>query len=472
VKTLRAQFVVSHLVPLLVLIPLLGLIVLYIVETQVLLTNLVDDLSGEAAVLAEIAGQQGGVFVDRGQAEFFVRAAGAQYEHEVALFDRQGDAWLVLVENNIPFPPQPNVGELSRLETGEIQRRAIFHIDVAQEDAEVFAPVLDPQGRLLGIVRVSAQIELLYSRLTQLRSLVLGATFVALVVAVGVALILASRTAGRLDRVTNAITQVAEGNAPSKVDEPMPREFRAPFDAVGDLQTRLRESESTRRKLLANLVHELGRPLGALQAAIHALEQGADDDKVLRRELLQGMDGQVERLKPLLDNLASLHGGLSGAMQVHRRPVDLNEWLAGVTVTWRQAAESKGLSWREEIPTALPIVMLDPDRMAQVIGNLLSNAIKFTPGGGTVEVSAGQNEKEVWIAVRDSGPGIAAADLSHIFEPLYRGSRATAEPLNRFPQGMGLGLAIAHDLVSAHAGRITVESTEGKGSCFTVFLPV
>ncbi|HZQ08939.1 MAG TPA: HAMP domain-containing sensor histidine kinase [Anaerolineae bacterium] len=470
--SLRTQLILSHTLPLLVLIPVLGVLLLYIIETQVLLDNLAEDLASEASVLATIASQQRAVFLDKGTAEFFARAAGEQYDHNVALFQGDGLEWMVLVGQNAPDPPQPTKAELAALEQGKVQKRIVFSLIPSQEDAEALAPVLNAQQRLVGIVRVTEHVDRLNARLTEMRLLILGATFLALLVAIFIGALLATREAQRLNAVTAAVTQVAEGRAPPTNVQKMPREFRPTFTAVNDLQERLRESEQARKRLLANLVHELGRPLAALQAAIHALQQGAVQDTALRQELLQGMDAQVERLKPLLDNLASLHGELSGAFDLHRAPVDLNEWLPKAMITWRHAAEAKKIYWNEAIAPNLPKVNMDADRMAQVIGNLLSNAIKYTPEGGMVTLSAGQRNHEVWIAVEDNGIGIPPEEQAHIFDPLFRGSLAQSGGTNRFPQGMGLGLAIARDLVIAHGGGIEVESEVGKGSRFVVTLPV
>jgi two-component system sensor histidine kinase VicK len=104
--------------------------------------------------------------------------------------------------------------------------------------------------------------------------------------------------------------------------------------------------------------------------------------------------------------------------------------------------------------------------MAQVIGNIVSNAIQYTPEGGEIRVTAGQENSQVWIAVEDSGIGISVEEQERIFEPLYRGPRA-----RRFPQGMGLGLSIAVDIVRLHGGDIQVTSEEGRGSRFTIVLP-
>ena len=110
---------------------------------------------------------------------------------------------------------------------------------------------------------------------------------------------------------------------------------------------------------------------------------------------------------------------------------------------------------------------IDEDRMAQALGNVVDNAIKYTPPDGEVAVSAGVEGDNVYIRVRDTGVGIVPEEQERIFEPFYRGPSS-----RRFPQGMGLGLSIARDMVTAHGGHIDVESTPGQGSTFTLWLPV
>ncbi len=121
----------------------------------------------------------------------------------------------------------------------------------------------------------------------------------------------------------------------------------------------------------------------------------------------------------------------------------------------------KDLSWQSNIPENLPVMAVDPDRLAQAIGNLVNNAIKFTPQGGTIAVDAGLQANEVWIRVQDTGPGIPVEDQSYLFTPLFRGQSET-----RFPQGMGLGLSIARDLVVAHQGRLEFRECSWGGQLF------
>jgi signal transduction histidine kinase len=464
-KSLRVQLLLSHVLPVLILLPVLGLLLAYIIETQVVLSSLADELAREAATLAQAAERQEFIFLNQEQGETFVRVASEEFEHHVALFRADGQEWAIVVQQTAPVSEAPTSEELDALEDGTLRERAEFNLDPSQARVEALAPVFNAQQQLLGIVRVTDHIDRVYERLTQMRLLILGATLAAVLLAAGIGAFLANRTANRLNQVTGAIRQVAQGQTPVVAEAAMPTEFGTAFEAVNDLQSRLRESEATRKRLLANLVHELGRPLGALQAAIHALQQGADNDPALRRDLLQGMDAQVERLKPLLDNLASLHGTSTGAMTLQRAPTNLNEWLPKVIVTWREAAEQKKLNWNQEIPAFLPTINMDANKMAQVLGNLLSNAIKYTPeGSGTITVRAAARNDTLEISVQDTGIGISAEDQQHIFDPFYRGHNA------RFPQGMGLGLSIAREIVDAHGGRIEVESELGKGSVFRVFL--
>jgi two-component system sensor histidine kinase BaeS len=187
----------------------------------------------------------------------------------------------------------------------------------------------------------------------------------------------------------------------------------------------------------------------------------------LRDDLLQGMDDQVNRLKPLLDNLASLYKQSIGPAELRREPIELSEWLPQVLITWQAAAQTKGLIWQAHFPAYLPIVSMDPNQMAQVIGNLVANAIQYTPSGGRISIEAGQDIERAWIAVEDTGNGIAPDVGAHIFDPFYRGA-----PGQRFPQGMGLGLAIARDITRAHGGDITLQSEVGHGSRFTIELPL
>jgi signal transduction histidine kinase len=156
-----------------------------------------------------------------------------------------------------------------------------------------------------------------------------------------------------------------------------------------------------------------------------------------------------------------------GTLELHSQRIDLAIWLPQVLTPWREAAHSKNLQWQEALESMLPALWADPDRLAQAVGNLLSNAVKYTAPGGTISVGAGASEETVWISVGDTGPGIAPQEQELIFAPFYRARNG-----RRFPQGMGLGLTIARDVVAAHGGRLEVQSALRRGSRFTIYVPL
>jgi signal transduction histidine kinase len=267
-------------------------------------------------------------------------------------------------------------------------------------------------------------------------------------------------------KATEAIRSLARGERSKVLDEGGPEETRELVREVNVLVTRMHSMEQARRQLLANLVHELGRPLGALRSAIQALTRGAADDPQLFADLTTGMDEEAARLQGILNELAHLHDQVLGSLELKREPVQVGAWLPRILISWQESALEKHLDWQLECPDDLPEVQIDQVRFAQVIGNLVSNAIKYTPAGGKVSISAGQQDGDIFVSFRDSGPGIPEDEQKKLFQPFYQGSHG-----QRVKQGMGLGLSIAKDLTLAHGGHITLESTPGQGSTFTVWLP-
>jgi two-component system sensor histidine kinase BaeS len=466
-RTLRGQLILSHILPLLIVVPLVGIVLIYILETQVLLADLSTEMTQRAELTADMAADQPGIWQDTVQAQIFVTRFSAYHHSGVWLLDQEGK---LLASNN-----PDDAGQLGQLLespdlptalAGEHSVRSNYSLNLRAEVVEVMVPVPGPNQEVVGVVGLTQELSTVHDRFLRLRNLIVGVLVVELLLGVILGLALALRLERPIRRVTQAIEGVASGREWITLPESGPEDLRLLVRAFNTLIERLSVLEEARRRLLANIVHEVGRPIGALHSAIQALLSGADEDPVLRRELLEGMDAQAQRLHPLLDNLAELHGQVLGTLELNRQPTPLSDWLRRTISPWREAAHAKGLHWQIDIPESLPVLEIDADRMAQVLGNLLSNAIKYTPKG-TVSVEASAGDDVVSIVVNDTGIGIAPADRDHIFDPFYRSHRS-----ERFPQGMGLGLTIAHDLVVAHGGRIEVESQPDRGSRFTLWLPV
>jgi signal transduction histidine kinase len=269
-------------------------------------------------------------------------------------------------------------------------------------------------------------------------------------------------------QTTDAAYRLAKGDNPQPLPEGGLLETQVLQRAFNTLVERLQTLESSRKRLLANLVHELGRPLGALRSASQALLGGAGEDPALRQELVQGMDDELVRLQGLLNELAHLHEQVLGSLELAIRPVEIKPWIESLLPPWQRLAEDKNLHWETIYGSSTPEqANFDPDRMAQVLENLFSNAIRYTPSGGHVGLSTEAGEAEWKIILQDDGYGVEHDEAERIFEPYQRGKAA-----QRLPEGMGLGLSIARDLVIAHGGNLTFTNNNEKGSRFIVCLPL
>ena len=465
-RTLRSRLILSHILPLLLVIPLVAAALLYILETQSKLTSLADEMVAQGATTASMASTQPVIWADSAEAQRFVTLYSLRSQSQVMLFDSDGNLLAVSSSGSGGQAGQPpDLADVHAALAGEREVHVNYSTSLQAEIVQVLVPVVGPNEEVMGAVHMTQGLSELQDRFTRLRSLIIGTLIVGLVLGVILGLVLALSLGRSLRRVTDGIYGVASGRQWETLPEQDPEEIRLLLRAFNTLIDQLKLLEESRRHLLANLVHELGRPLGAVQSALHALLTGAEEEPELRRELLEGMDDQVQRLRPLVDSLADLHGQVLGGLELNLEQISLSGWLPRTVTPWRQSAHEKGLYWEIDVPDSLPPVMIDADRLAQALGNLLSNAIKYTPEG-TISVEAAAGQEEVTIRVVDSGIGIAAAEQERIFEPFYRSRRD-----RRFPQGMGLGLSIARDLVVAHGGTLTVESAPGEGSRFIISLP-
>ncbi len=466
--TLRRRLIISHMLPVLVIIPVMGIVLIYVLEMQEAVPNLTREMVEQAALVTEIAQDTPAVWTDAASARDLVRRVSRHFDWRVMLLDQAGR---LLASSEAADAGR--AGEIlsapdlaSALAGQTVVRNDYFSPSFNTEIADVWLPVRQANQSVAGIVRLSYPLSRVFDRFMILRYIV--ATVLLAGIAAGVALgwVLALNLERPLRHIAEAIQRLTQGEQPIPLSERGPEEIALLEHGFNALVERLHNLEDARHHLLANLVHELGRPLGALRSAIEALRTGADRDEQLRQELLSGIDEELELLRRLLEDLAHLHDQVLGTLELNRQRINLSEWLPAVLAIRREAALQKGLHWETHVPADLPVIYADPERLAQALGNLVNNAFKYTPKGGTVSVSAGVEADEIWFRVSDTGPGIAPPDRAHIFEPFYRGKTS-----RRFSQGLGLGLTIAHDLVTAHGGRIELDSTPGLGSRFTIYVP-
>ncbi len=231
--------------------------------------------------------------------------------------------------------------------------------------------------------------------------------------------------------------------------------------------TRIQKLEQVRKDFIANVSHELRTPLTAIQGFAETLLDGGLEDKEHNREFVQTIHSEAARLAALVNDLLDLSAIESGRAKPDRKPVALSPLLDEVVRQLSPLARKKSIRLEIEGSAKFPSVPADTNQIRQVFSNLIDNAIKFNQEGGSVTIRCSEKDGGAEISVSDTGSGIPQKDLPRVFERFYRVDKARSRDLG----GTGLGLAIVKHIVESHGGSVRVESSEGRGSSFFVFLP-
>lgn len=273
-----------------------------------------------------------------------------------------------------------------------------------------------------------------------------------------------------------SITPLAHAAARAENQDQSAREACSLFAlAIEDL-SELRRVERVRSDFVANISHELRTPLASVRLLAETLEDAIDTDRERAQEFLGKIETEVEYLTGLVSELLELSRLESGMIVMNREPVGA-ELLARETMArMLPQAQRHRVTLRTEIEQGETLVNADSKQIARALVNLVHNAIKFTPSGGVITIGTMRQEDGAFqrFFVRDSGVGIASAELPRIFERFYKVDRARAKAdfIGPGGGGSGLGLAIARHIVEAHGGSISAESVVGRGSTFAFTLPV
>ncbi|MDZ4669498.1 MAG: HAMP domain-containing sensor histidine kinase [Phototrophicales bacterium] len=288
----------------------------------------------------------------------------------------------------------------------------------------------------------------------------------AALIGLGIALIssaVISQTIARpLQALSRAATDIAQGDLHTPVIITGPTEVQALAVAFNDMNTQVSQAQQSQRDFLANVSHDLKTPLTSIQGYAQAILDGAARDPKRAATIIYE---EAERLNRLVTQLTDLARVEAGRFSLHFTPIDLGQMVTSVTHSLAVMAEKKNIVLDVDAPS-MPAVAADGDRLVQVLNNLIGNAIKYTQEGGHVWVKARALEGGVEVSIADNGQGIAEKDLSRIFERFYQVDKARGPS-----RGTGLGLAIVKEIIQAHGGKIEVQSVEGRGSRFSLWMP-
>jgi signal transduction histidine kinase len=348
----------------------------------------------------------------------------------------------------------PRGGQFSRMFNNQVQAEDGIPITV--------------NGNLVGTYyNIGPRNELkipLPAQITRLNNSLIFASVGAVLASVILGVILARSLTRTLRELTVATQKVAKGDLEQQVPIRSSDELGELAASFNQMSADLTKSRDLRRQMTADIAHELRTPLTVVLGHTEALSEGELPPDAETFEIIYD---ETKRLNRLVEDLRTLSLSDAGELHLNMQNISAAELLDRGAAARKPEAINKDIKIRTVSAPDLPEVIVDPDRMIQVLVNLLDNALRYTPAGGTITLSANRISGGVAITVKDTGPGIPQEDIKHVFERFYRGDKSR----QREEGGTGLGLAITRSLVESQGGRILVESQPGEGAAFIIELP-
>ncbi|NTW01225.1 MAG: HAMP domain-containing protein, partial [Oscillochloris sp.] len=337
---------------------------------------------------------------------------------------------------------------------------------LARGDIAVATPVRAGEtlvGYMLARSKPGAALPMAAQRfLSQINLAIVQAGLVAGLIGIIFGLLIARGLSAPLGYLATAARRIAMGHLDQRVSVSGPVEVAEVGAAFNEMAAALESAEGQRRRIVADIAHELRTPLSVIQGNLQAI---LDDVYPLSKAEVATIYDSTISLHRLVDDLRELSLAESGQLQLQMGPLEVRPLLMRIAALFAEPAATRGMTLRVDTPTELPLVLADPERIGQVVTNFIANAVRCSIDGGQIVLAASADPQRpgyVLIAVSDTGQGIAPEDLPHVFERFWRADRSRS----RAQGGSGLGLAIAREIVQLHGGQIGVESELGRGSRF------
>jgi signal transduction histidine kinase len=426
---------------------------------------------GLAAVFARaVTGREFDRFIMDGARGEFLAGAESYYQMHGS-WDGAGDYFRQLNGTPRPgAPPQPasfalvdQSGTVVVAAGPDRAGKSISPKDLARGEA------IKVDGRKVGTVLDAARAPALNDREAQYlantnRALWLAALG-AMVIAVFLGGVLARTLTEPVRDLTRAIQAMSRGELRQEVPVRSADELGMLTQAFNQMSAALTRSNELRRQQIADIAHDLRTPLTVITGYIEALRDG-----VLKPtpDRLEAINNEAQHLKRLVDDLRTLSLADAGELPMQRERLAPRVLLDRLATAYAPQATACQIALAVSAAPEVPDVVVDPERMAQVLGNLVTNALRHTPAGGRIDLSAQAQGTRVALVVADTGEGMPADVLPHVFDRFYRGDPARSQQNGE----SGLGLAIAKSIVEAHGGTIAATSTLGRGTTFTITLPL
>lgn len=328
------------------------------------------------------------------------------------------------------------------------------------------ASIIGTRGRL-GVLLFVSPVQEMMTSLNAVQQQLLSVFLLVAAAALIAALVFSQVITNPIAALTRTIQKMGKGDLSARVRVRGSGELRQLAESYNTMAEQLERLDKSRNQFVSNASHELKTPLATMKILLESLIYQPEMPAELRAEFMQDMNHEIDRLTSIITDLLTLTQMDSRRMELHPAMVDLSELVEESLRLLTPAAEQRSQALIGHIAPGISLVA-DRSKLGQIIYNLAENGLKYTPDGGQVTVSLFTEGRNAVLTVQDNGVGIPKEDQAHIFERFYRVDKARS----RETGGTGLGLSIVRQLVALHKGVITVDSTPGEGSTFTVKLPM
>ncbi|MBM7582665.1 signal transduction histidine kinase [Caldicoprobacter guelmensis] len=330
-----------------------------------------------------------------------------------------------------------------------------------------YAPIQHEKQGIIGMVIISTSLSRIEHMLAEVKTRVSAYLIIISAIIITASYIISGFITQPIKELTNVIKKMSQGYLDQRVKIRGSKELRQLAEAFNIMSEKLENLDKARNEFVSNASHELKTPLSAIKVLTESLLHMDVDDPSIYREFLEDINSEIDRLNAIINDLLTLVKIDTEGEQLKQEPVDLVELVDSTVKGLQILAHHKNIRLETFYDDHLTVYG-DAVKLRQVVSNIVDNAIKYTPEGGRVTVEVYKGVENAVIKVSDTGIGIPAKDLPHIFERFYRVDKARS----RATGGTGLGLSIAQKIVLQHGGNIRVVSEEGKGSTFYVELPL
>ena len=496
-RSLQTRFALSHLLPILFLLPLLGLGILNVLDSESLIPAMLNEGMNEGRLIGEAIQSENFTWDDPLAADGLVKRLQPGISAHLSLYDSEGRLLASSLEDDERRPGQMHHTSVVATALSGVTAWGTLTVtdSIPSSALEIALPIFSPMAyetnyaslvpldeefsavapKVIGVIDLvrgmNQDISDARSREAAIMSVLLYPLLAGIFLAIVLALVLAHSLASPLIQLETAMIQPDFSQQPKPLMVNGPTQIRNLESRFNEMSQQLFDMENGRRHLLAGVVHELGHPISAIKLAAQYLERYYTKDAEATLQMISDIDDQTEQLCLLLEDLVLLAKSAEGKLEVDVRRVRVTPILNKQLELLVLKCATKQISVSHTIQPDLPPVPVDPLRFTQIISNLLDNANKYTSVGGKILFSAWiehcKHQSRLVICVADNGPGISSEEQEKIFKLFYRSPNQA-----HFPQGMGIGLALSRQLAEAQGGQLVVESQPGKGSKFFLSFPL